>query len=199
MAQRSEKLQAFVDSLERGFAAARPSRQVATVANALFSALANPESAGELSPVRLPVCRWLPAALNLAKAASAPLARLASAFEAIEPQLAWAVRSSGGPFASDNWPEGHANATLIGPERGLERRDDVTVGVSLLGPNVRYPDHRHPPEEVYLLLTRGRFQHGDSEWFEPGVGGTLHNEPSIKHAMASQDAPLLAIWCLLLK
>jgi len=109
------------------------------------------------------------------------------------------VRSSGGPFASANWPEGHANSTIVGPERGLECRDDVAIGVSLLAPLVRYPDHQHAPEEVYLLLTPGRFQHGGSDWFEPGIGGTLHNEPNIRHAMVSQDAPLLAIWCLLLK
>lgn len=52
------------------------------------------------------------------------------------------------------------------------------------------------PEEVYLVLSPGRFQHGSSSWFEPGLGGTLYNEPNIKHAMASGDAPLLAIWCL---
>ena len=26
------------------------------------------------------------------------------------------------------------------------------VGVSLMAPAVQYPDHRHPPEEVYLAL-----------------------------------------------
>lgn len=48
-------------------------------------------------------------------------------------------------------------------------------------------------------MTSGRFQHGESNWFEPGAGGTLHHEPDIKHAMASDEKPLLAIWCLLMK
>jgi hypothetical protein len=30
-------------------------------------------------------------------------------------------------------------------------------------------------------------------------GETLHNEPRIKHAMASGDRPLLAFWCLLMQ
>jgi hypothetical protein len=30
-------------------------------------------------------------------------------------------------------------------------------------------------------------------------GDTLHNEPRIKHAMASDDQPLLAFWCLLIE
>ena len=68
--------------------------------------------------------------------------------------------------------------------------------VSLLAPHVRYPDHNHRPEEVYLLLSPGRFQHGGSEWFEPGIGGTLYNRPDVTHAMASGDVPLLALWFL---
>ena len=95
----------------------------------------------------------------------------------------------------------HSQISLIYyPNRnGLEDRDDITIGVSLLAPHVRYPDHRHAPEEIYLVLTPGRFQHGESEWFEPGPGGTLHNIPNIRHAMASGDVSLLAIWCLLLR
>jgi hypothetical protein len=52
------------------------------------------------------------------------------------------------------------------------------------------------PEEVYLVLSPGRFQHGESGWFEPGIGGTLYNEPNIRHAMVSDGAPLLALWHL---
>jgi hypothetical protein len=123
------------------------------------------------------------------------VARVADAFAALEPSLAWAPRAAGDPFASDNWPEGHANTTIVGP-KGLEDRNDLAIGASLLAPHVRYPDHSHGPEEVYLVLTPGRFRHGDSGWFEPGIGGTLYNRPNIVHAMASDDAPLLALWCL---
>ena len=109
------------------------------------------------------------------------------------------VRASGGPFASANWAEGHANSTIVGSASALETRDDIAIGASLLAPNVRYPDHSHAPEEVYLLLTPGRFQHGDSDWMALAPGETLHNEPGIKHAMASADGPLLAFWCLLIE
>jgi hypothetical protein len=57
-------------------------------------------------------------------------------------------------------------------------------------------DCRRAPEEVHLILSPGRFQHGGSDWFEPGIGGTLHNEPNITHVMESDGAPLLALWCL---
>lgn len=144
---------------------------------------------------RLPVCRYLDGALATTRAASPSLARVADAFAALEPRFRWAPRAGGGPFASDNWPDGHANATIVGPG-GLEHREDLVIGVSLLAPHVRYPDHDHSPEEVYLVLSPGRFQHGESDWFEPGIGGTLYNRPNITHAMASGGAPLLALWYL---
>jgi hypothetical protein len=84
------------------------------------------------------------------------VARVAEAFAALEPSLAWAPRAAGGPSASDNWPEGHANTTIVGPQ-GLEDRDDLAMEASLLAPHVRYPDHNHSPEEVYLVLSPGRF------------------------------------------
>jgi quercetin dioxygenase-like cupin family protein len=105
---------------------------------------------------------------------------------------------SGGPFASDTWAAGHANALIIGPQDSLETRDDIAVGVSLLAPEVRYPDHNHKPEELYMLLTPGRFQHGEADWVALEPGDTFHNDPDIRHAMASGHEPLLAVWCLLL-
>jgi hypothetical protein len=144
---------------------------------------------------RLPVCGHLSGALDRARLASEAMARLVESFAAIEPLLHWARRAAGGPHASDSWLEGHANATIIGPV-GLERRGDLQVGASLLAPRVRYPDHSHRPEEVYVVLSPGRFKHGATAWVEPGIGGTFHNVPNVTHAMASDDAPLLAIWSL---
>ena len=174
----------------------RPLGPEATAAiNRVYGALAAPGPSGSGKARRLPVCAHLPGALQTARAHSAPIARIADAFAAIEPSLFWAPRAASGPHASASWAEGHANATIIGPG-GLEDRADLLVGVSLLAPHVRYPDHNHGPEEVYLVLSPGRFQHGASGWFEPGIGGTLYNEPRIRHAMASDDAPLFALWCL---
>ena len=88
---------------------------------------------------------------------SPELARLARAFEAIEPSLAWMIRASGGPFASANWPEGHANSTIIGSASALEFRDDIVIGASLLAPNVRYPDHSRPSRRGLPLADAGPF------------------------------------------
>lgn len=193
---RSMELQELVECLKASFAASHASPAARAFAGELFIALQTPAAAGKTPPSQLPVCDHLPATLQTVRAASPDLENLAEAFEKIAPYLSWKVRPSGGPQASKNWPEGHANATIIGAG-GLEERNDVAIGASLLAPNVRYPDHSHPPEELYLVLTPGRFQHGEEAWCEPGPSGTFHNAPNIKHAMASADGPLLAIWTLI--
>lgn len=198
MPNRHESLQEFVDALSGAFAVAERGPDVSSVAKSLFAQLIHSGAPGNEEGRQLPVCKYLPTALSFAHSKFPQLARLATAFSKIEPSIKWKVRASPGEFASANWSDGHANATIVGPG-GLEDRDDIAIGVSLIAPNVRYPDHQHAPEEIYMVLTPGRFQHGKSDWFEPGPGGTLHNEPKIKHAMASDNSPLLAFWCLLLK
>ena len=195
MPSRDPLLEDFLASLADAFRTRDVGPQATAAIDRIYDALQTHGPRGSVVPRRLPVCRHLSEAIATARAGSAPVARVADAFAALEPSLAWAPRSAGGPFASDNWPEGHANATIVGP-RGLEDRRDLSIGASLLAPHVRYPDHNHAPEEVYLVLSPGRFQHGASGWFEPGIGGTLYNQPNIKHTMASDDAPLLALWCL---
>ncbi|WP_217413220.1 dimethylsulfoniopropionate lyase [Marinobacterium ramblicola] len=143
---------------------------------------------------RLPVCSWLDAALAV-ETEHASLHHLTARFKVIEPLLEWRRRPNHGETASRNFIDGHANAMIIGPG-GIEERKDLWLGVTLMAPNVRYPDHQHAPEEVYLVLSEGEFRQADGEWFSPGVGGSFYNVPCIKHAMRSIDTPLLAFWAL---
>lgn len=141
------------------------------------------------SPGRQPACAHLGAAL--AHAAQTPqLAPLCTALEAAEPHLEWTGEERNG-LASGSYAE----ITLLGPG-GHEERRDVWLGLSLLAPHVRYPDHNHAPEEVYLALSEGDFWRETSGWFTPGTGGTFYNQPSVRHAMRSGETPLLAIWVL---
>ncbi|MES0129257.1 dimethylsulfonioproprionate lyase family protein [Mesorhizobium sp. M0029] len=195
MESRSTLLETFVAALDEAFAVAPMEAEAEASVARIFEALRVAGTSGTVQGTRIPVCRHLGNAYSFGRSGSAQLARVTDAFAALEPNLKWAVRPANGPFASENWSTGHANSMIIG-QGGLEQRKDVAVGASLLAPDVRYPDHNHGPEEVYLILSPGRFQHGNSGWFEPGVGGTLYNEPNIRHAMASDNAPLLAFWCL---
>jgi quercetin dioxygenase-like cupin family protein len=60
----------------------------------------------------------------------------------------------------------------------------------------RYPDHRHPPEEIYIAMSRGEWRQASNPWHEPGIGNLVYNPPNIVHAMRSADQPLLAVWFL---
>ncbi|MEP9371945.1 dimethylsulfoniopropionate lyase [Mesorhizobium sp. KR1-2] len=195
MTLRQEALQLFLDAAFNAFDQCARSPQSRRSIQQIFFALKEPVHGHSHNGSRLPVCSCLDEALAAARAHD-HLRPLVERFAAIEPRLEWTRRPKYDGTASHNFADGHANAMIVGP-RGLEDRNDIWLGVSLLAPDVRYPDHDHAPEETYLVLSQGEFQHGESQWFSPGIGGSFYNEPGIKHAMRSLDTPLLAFWALL--
>ncbi|MAH85322.1 MAG: hypothetical protein CBB68_13940 [Rhodospirillaceae bacterium TMED8] len=117
---------------------------------------------------------------------------LIDAFQRMVPWLPWYSRKNA---RQQCFEDGHANAEILGGQ-GIERRSDVTVGVTVIAPNLTYPDHHHPPEEVYLVLSQGSWRQDANPWQAPGFAGYIYNPPNIVHAMKSAETPLLAIWCL---
>lgn len=158
----------------------------------MFTALQAPSTQAVPQASRLPVCRHLDRALENARHQPGSVAALADAFAIIEPRLSWKVRDGA---ESEQFRNGRANATITGPE-GLEIRRDVWIGVSLMAPCVRYPNHRHPPEEIYVVLSDGQWRQANDPWHEPGIGGLVYNPPNVVHAMRSTERPLLALWFL---
>ncbi len=145
------------------------------------------------SPAPPPVCQHLAPAITALERGGGDLAGLATALRTLTPQLAWRPRPSHDPV----FTRGHANCAILGADPdALEQRDDVRIGLSLVAPSVTYPDHHHPPEEVYIVLSPGEWRQKADPWRAPGVGGIVYNPPDIVHAMRAGDAPLLAIWCL---
>lgn len=194
MNNRPVVLQEFYDALKVAYRhhVADPLAKLST--ETIFDTLKTPAPVGSGAGSRLPVCEQLHHAMKEDFSAYPALERVAQTFQQLEPLLHWRRRSSG-PNASDNYHDGHANAMIAGPA-GLEERNDLWIGVTLMAPHVRYPDHTHKPEEVYLVMSQSEFSHGDSGWFTPGIGGTFYNEPNILHAMRSTGTPLFAFWVL---
>lgn len=182
-------MQAFLDASTVALRAAT-SGEAARAAEAVIARWGRPGQAGP-APERLPVCDWISPAL-----ATPPEQRsaLAWAFAAIEQQLCWRRRATANVSERSFW-NGHANAVILGPG-GLESRDDLWVGATVMAPGVRYTDHHHAPEEVYLSLTPGEWWNTDMEWTDPGPTGAIYNPPGIAHAMRSGTAPFLALWYL---
>ena len=140
------------------------------------------------------VCKHLPDALHLASQASASMKNLGEAFGEVSEKLHWQPRLDY-KEQGDDFYNGHANAVIIG-DGGLENHSAVRVGASLIAPNIEYPNHRHPPEEGYLVLSEGEWRQEANPWLARKSGETIHNPPNIWHAMRAGGKPLLAIWML---
>lgn len=194
MTARDPNLQIFLDHVAADILG-RAEGPALAAASRVFQRLA--EHAGRelvLPAERLPVCSHLDGVLSGMSGRQSHMPAMASAFAAVEPRLLWARRKGASP-ANRSFYDGHANAMLIGPG-GIEQHDDVWVGVSLMAPNIAYPDHSHPPEEVYLAFTPGEWWNAAMDWTEPGPGGLIYNPPGILHAMRSGGEPLFALWLL---
>lgn len=196
---RAADLQRLIDALDQGLLARPRSRETFQASRKAIAALNSPSARTDArnpvdKPQRLAVCSELAQALAEPSLAAAPLAELAAAFMAIEQRLSWTRRQTADP-ADQRFYHGHANAAIAGPQ-GLEIREDVWFGVTLMAPRVLYPVHQHPPEEVYLALSQGEWWNAGMDWTAPGPGGTIYNSPGIAHAMRSGEKPMLAFWVL---
>lgn len=144
-------------------------------------------------PTLPPACAHLAACYDGLQSAEPVMRDLAAAFQAIEPSLAWSNRAE--RRAADGLADRYADAMIVGRD-GPVPSTHVEIGISVMAPNTTYPDHRHPPEEVYIALSGGEWRQNDGPWNEPGIGGLTYNPAHIVHAMRSGDKPFLAIWCL---
>lgn len=75
---------------------------------------------------------------------------------------------------------------------------ELSVGLSVVGPNSAYPEHRHPPVEVYLVLGgTAQWRFGGSEDYVPvAPGHTLSNNSNDLHGIRTGDEPVVALWVL---
>ncbi|WP_262386532.1 hypothetical protein ROLI_006580 [Roseobacter fucihabitans] len=195
MAMRNHALQIFLDAAKNAFSAqAKDPRAIQSI-NHIFAKLTLVAPQSTPNGTQLPICRYLEDFSNPAKFDEPVLRKLIACFFELEPQLVWHQREGNWDGASENFADTHANAVLVGP-KGLEQREDVWLGVSLLGPNVQYPDHRHTPEETYLVLGEGGFCQGHNDWVHVTTGETFFNPYNIIHSMRTQARPLLAFWAL---
>ncbi|MFY9240215.1 MAG: dimethylsulfonioproprionate lyase family protein [Roseovarius sp.] len=189
----ADKVRAFVDAVEASYAARVTDPEGRRSTGEIFARLGAETLVPDTSvePERFPVCDWL----DHVVVPEGDLSAVLGAFWALEPHLRWYRRDCAASRALPGFADAHANAMVLG-HGALVPHERVTLGLSLIAPGTRYPDHDHPPEETYLSLSEGEFFHGDSGWFTPGIGGTFHNTPGILHAMRSGEGPLCAVWAL---
>jgi hypothetical protein len=196
MYKRHEDLEHFIRVAEMLFHAQTLPDAAHQLAVKVFERLEHPSDDGKRKSERYPACELLDTTLAPLLGDHSNLGVAARAIKTLEPSIGWQRRTSG-LNGSDDYLIKHVHGMICGPG-GMESRYDVQLGFSLLAPHTRYPDHRHPPEEAYVLLSAGEFRQRDGDWFDPGIGGGLHNTPNSVHAMRSGTTPLVAMWCLLI-
>ncbi|MGO6882995.1 dimethylsulfonioproprionate lyase family protein [Rhizobium ruizarguesonis] len=118
---------------------------------------------------------------------------LTAAFVQLADNLTWA-RSKAGPFASRNFENSHAHAVLFGPG-GIEERNDVRIGVTILAPYTRFPDHTQYQPRAFLALSPMEFCTESDSWKRLHAGEIAYSGAGEVVAMRCTAKPLLMLWC----
>lgn len=195
MIERHEDLQSFLDAAFVAFDRYATDMRSRHSLMQLFAQLESPLPRREGPGRQLPVCkRFLSAALAL-ETGDPVLRNLVDRFVAIEPMLEWKTLPIYHQTASPNFLMGHGNARIVGPH-GLEERADVSLGVTLMAPNIRYPDHNDAGGHSYLVVSEGELK-GKDDWVARGPGGFFYNPTDTTLAIRSSEKPLLIFWASL--
>lgn len=101
-------------------------------------------------------------------------------------------------YEEDAWSEPFlplfANGEGIGPD-GRLKHDEIILGLFLLGPNVTYPEHAHPADEFYIVLTGNpEFKVGNNHFEMQDAGAVILHHTDISHAIRTSSQPLFAIF-----
>jgi len=76
--------------------------------------------------------------------------------------------------------------------------DGVSAGLLLMTSESFYPEHTHPPSEMYLVVAgQAEWRFGGATEYVPVAPMTiLMNEPNDVHGLRTSDEPVLALWVL---
>jgi len=87
-----------------------------------------------------------------------------------------------------------AYTTIIGPGCILDA-ENVSIGLSLQGPDLHYPMHAHRSDELYWIIGGdGDWKIGIEPWFAVRPGDTCVHPSGMRHAMQTNAMPLLTVW-----
>ena len=182
----------LVDAIVRGLAA-RQGEGIAEVMSRLAEQDVSESAFRQPEPRGLPVLAQLPHCIGETLLLDPDLA---AAIAAVEDSLRW-LQSAAYTDAvlGEGFTANYGWAEIIGPD-GFFAGADFRLGLLILGPHRHYRDHYHPAPELYWPLTSG------SLWSREGgplgekpQGAVIWHPPMVLHATATQDMPLLTVWC----
>ena len=91
--------------------------------------------------------------------------------------------------------DNYAILRLVGPHGPLVC-EDMTVALTLQGPNTLYPPHAHKQEEVYgVLAGTASWQRGAEPWITRQPEAIFLHTSGVRHATRTAGEPLLSLAC----
>lgn len=83
--------------------------------------------------------------------------------------------------------DGYCFAEIIG-KQGPFISDRIRAGISILGPDIEYPQHHHQAEEIYVVLAGGAdFRVGDEPAARRVSGDVIYVAPNQPHGFNTTD------------
>jgi mannose-6-phosphate isomerase-like protein (cupin superfamily) len=121
---------------------------------------------------------------------------IAEALLAVTAQLQWRTHSRDCEDEPDMalFSRSYTSTCVIG-EEGVLPSNKITAGFSLQGRDTYYPPHAHHAEESYWIIGGdGDWKVGTKPWFAVEPGDSIYHESGARHAMQTNELPLLAVW-----
>ena len=142
----------------------------------------------DVGPQRRVVEGWLERVLQHSCAATRDAC---SALAQIAPLLCWRQNAS---YRDAALLAGYGYCELAGPHGHLiDTRK--SLGVLLLAPRTHYPQHRHPANEIYVVLAgSAEWRVDDEPWRRRDPGAAIRHRSMAIHAMRTDESPLLAAY-----
>ncbi len=148
-----------------------------------------------VAPHYLPAADTLTQALPLAAAGTRTLASL---FEKEKASLKWEQDFAKVDAVTDAaMRAGYSSVEIIG-ECGPFVSSQVRAGIGVWGPNIDYPPHRHPAEEVYVVLAGSaefllREGHG-APWAKRTAGDVVYVPSMTNHGIRTRRDPVAVFY-----
>ena len=148
-----------------------------------------------VAPRHLHAADTLTRALPLAAAGTRALASL---FEREKASRKWEQNFAKVDAVTDDaMRAGYGSVEIIG-KCGPFVSGRVLAGIGVWGPNIAYPPHQHPAEEVYVVLAGGaEFLLGEGDeasWTKRRAGDVVHVPSMMAHGIRTRRDPLAVFY-----
>ena len=188
----------LIDAFQELFTAATlPGGELAKTANFTLENVHWKNMLSKPEPTRHPIVdTYLQAACANSGQHGSSSHGLAQALLAVADQLEWRASYKDPEDGSDValFSRNYAVTTIIG-DGGLLPSDKVFAGFSLQARDTYYPPHAHHAEESYWIIGGdGDWKVGTKAWFAVEPGDSIYHESEVRHAMQTNEQPLLSVW-----